>query len=137
MFVLWSTISLFWTNDLSEGLSITQELYSGLLLFLIMPDILRTEDDIRAYFGFLMFVGILLGAITLTSQWYNGVKTMEVWGDWKFYLSLLNEKERAAGFAGVNYAATMLSFFVFMIISNLFFIKGKLRVLVFFVIFFC
>jgi hypothetical protein len=136
-FVGWSGIALLWTINISGGITSFLELISGFLIFLLLPDIIKTKKDIRQIFGFLIGVGFLLGVTTFVSHWHYGEKIIELGENLEFYISLISEKGRAAGFAGVNYAATVLNFFIFVGLSLLFLSPEKkmgIMIIIFFLV---
>ena len=135
-FVLWSGIALVWSINIYRGVPAFLELISGLLIFLLVTDLIRTKEDIRQLLGFLIGVGCILAAITFSSYWFSGEKTIEITDKVNFFLSLINEKGRPAGFTGVNHAATILNFFIFSGLSFFFLTEGKRRLVIPLAIFF-
>jgi hypothetical protein len=131
-FLAWVLISWTWSINPSGAVSIIVELISGLLIYLLLadPQCLRDSRELIRFFAFLLVVGVILATMTVISFWYAKSKSFNITKDLTFFMALLNEKGRAAGFTGVNYSATMLNYFIFIGLSLLFIVKGYAKLLV-------
>jgi len=137
-FVAWASISWLWTTHASDGIPILIELFSGMIVFLILSEseFIKSKKELKRIFAFLLCVGLVMGVVTIVSEWYANQKYYTITENVKFFAVLLNEKGRAAGFTGVNHAATVLNFFIFIGLYLLFTTKGIARFLAGFVILF-
>ena len=135
-FVLWSGITLLWSINVGEGVAIWLELVSGLFIFLLFGSFIRTKEDIKRFLLVWICVGAFLGSMTFMSKWYWGEVHYRLLDNLQFFISLINEKDRAAGFTGVNHAATILNFVIVMGTALFLISKGGRRIKLFFLLFF-
>lgn len=130
-FTAWVLLSWMWSTNPSGATSILIEMLSGVMACAVLsdPGFLRDRAELKRFFGYLLVVGVLSAIMTVVSYWYYEGKTFKITGALKLYMGLLNEKGRAAGFTGVNHAATFLNYFIFIGLSLWFSVRGVAKVL--------